>query len=147
MATTKRKRYGAEEIIGKLREAEVGLAQGLELILSSRTLSGEKAYRAGLCEAVLTAAQFDAQALAWVLVESFHAASVPQIEVWRPELKRGLRSAGETGLVAVASTLAGLPQDMDRNRVEHLPLGRPSLGAAYLLKNRATFARNILPSQ
>ncbi len=24
----KRKRYGAEEIIGKLREAEVGLAQG-----------------------------------------------------------------------------------------------------------------------
>ncbi len=25
---TKRKRYGAEEIIGKLREAEVGLAQG-----------------------------------------------------------------------------------------------------------------------
>ena len=28
MATVKRKRYGAEEIIGKLREAEVGLAQG-----------------------------------------------------------------------------------------------------------------------
>jgi len=28
MATAKRKRYGAEEIIGKLREAEVGLAQG-----------------------------------------------------------------------------------------------------------------------
>jgi len=28
MATSKRRRYGAEEIIGKLREAEVGLAQG-----------------------------------------------------------------------------------------------------------------------
>jgi len=28
MAAAKRKRYGAEEIIGKLREAEVGLAQG-----------------------------------------------------------------------------------------------------------------------
>lgn len=28
MATAKRKRYGAEEIIGKLREGEVGLAQG-----------------------------------------------------------------------------------------------------------------------
>ena len=28
----KRKRYGAEEIIGKLRGAEVGLAQGLSLI-------------------------------------------------------------------------------------------------------------------
>jgi len=28
MATAKRKRCGAEEIISKLREAEVGLAQG-----------------------------------------------------------------------------------------------------------------------
>jgi len=27
VATSKRKRYGAEEIIGKLGEAEVGLAQ------------------------------------------------------------------------------------------------------------------------
>lgn len=28
MATARRKRYSAEDIIGKLREAEVGLAQG-----------------------------------------------------------------------------------------------------------------------
>jgi len=28
MATAKRKRYGAEEIISKLRKAEVGLAHG-----------------------------------------------------------------------------------------------------------------------
>jgi putative transposase len=32
------KRFGAEEIIGKLREAEVGLAQGLTVALVSRKL-------------------------------------------------------------------------------------------------------------
>ena len=35
---TKRKRYGAEEIIGKLREAEVQLAQGQPVAQVARTL-------------------------------------------------------------------------------------------------------------
>ena len=38
MATAKRKRYGAEEIISKLREAEVGLAQGQTVAQVSRRL-------------------------------------------------------------------------------------------------------------
>lgn len=38
MATAKRKRYGAEEIIGKLREAEVGLAQGQSVAQVARKL-------------------------------------------------------------------------------------------------------------
>jgi len=39
MATAKRKRYGAEEIIGKLREAEVGLAQGQSVAQVVRKLA------------------------------------------------------------------------------------------------------------
>ena len=38
MVTAKRKRYGAEEIIGKLREAEVGLAQGQSVAQVARKL-------------------------------------------------------------------------------------------------------------
>jgi hypothetical protein len=35
----KRKRYGAEEIIGELREAEVGLAQGQSVEQMARNLA------------------------------------------------------------------------------------------------------------
>ncbi len=51
----KRKRYGAEEIIGKLREAEVGLAQGQsvgqvvrKLGVSEQTLYRRKQKYAGM---------------------------------------------------------------------------------------------------
>jgi len=112
MADDKSTRIGLPEVLlgiipgmgGCVRmPRKVGLAQGLEFILSSRTLSGEKAYRAGLCEAVLTAGQFDAQALAWVK---------KNLEA----LKSGRRLAREPRLGGTGGAIGSL--------LEHTPMGR-----------------------
>ncbi len=46
--------------------AKVGLATALDLILTGKTLSGERAYKAGLAEACLVKENFDESVLAWV---------------------------------------------------------------------------------
>jgi 3-hydroxyacyl-CoA dehydrogenase/enoyl-CoA hydratase/3-hydroxybutyryl-CoA epimerase len=75
MANDKSTRIGLPEVMlgiipgmgGCVRmPRKVGLAQGLEFILSSRMLSADKAFRAGLSEGVITVEQFDPQVLAWV---------------------------------------------------------------------------------
>ncbi|MBC7396177.1 MAG: enoyl-CoA hydratase/isomerase family protein [Bdellovibrionales bacterium] len=46
---------------------KIGLAQSLDLILSGRNLSGEKAYKAGLADALIPKENFDETVVAWVI--------------------------------------------------------------------------------
>ncbi|NDD91965.1 hypothetical protein EBZ37_07770 [bacterium] len=82
---------------------KVGLAQGLDLILSSRTLTADKAVRAGLAEATITAEQFDAQVLGWVKSHT-------------DALKSGKRLAREPKLGGSGGAVGSL--------LEHTPVGR-----------------------
>ena len=49
---------------------KVGLANALDLILSSRTLNGEKAYRMGLAEACIPKENFEDSVFRWVKTKS-----------------------------------------------------------------------------
>lgn len=46
---------------------KIGIAQSLDLILSGRNLSGEKAYKAGLADALLQKENFEESAVSWVI--------------------------------------------------------------------------------
>lgn len=46
---------------------KIGLAQALDLILSGRNLSGEKAYKAGLADALLQKENFNESVVTWVM--------------------------------------------------------------------------------
>jgi len=46
---------------------KVGLAQALDLILSGRTLTGEKAFKAGLADALLQKENFEGSVVSWVV--------------------------------------------------------------------------------
>jgi 3-hydroxyacyl-CoA dehydrogenase/enoyl-CoA hydratase/3-hydroxybutyryl-CoA epimerase len=112
MANDKSTRIGLPEVMlgiipgmgGCVRmPRKVGLAQGLDLILSSRMLSADKAFRAGLSEAVITAEQMDSQVLAWVK---------QNIEA----LKSRRRLAREPKLGGAGGAVGSL--------LEHTPMGR-----------------------
>lgn len=112
MANDKSTRIGLPEVMlgiipgmgGCVRmPRKVGLAQGLDFILSSRMLTADKALRAGLSEGVMTAEQFDAQVLAWVK-KNLDA------------LKGGRRLAREPKLGGAGGAVGAL--------LEHTPMGR-----------------------
>ncbi len=112
MANDKSTRIGLPEVMlgiipgmgGCVRmPRKVGLAQGLDFILSSRMLTADKALRAGLSEGVITAEQFDAQVLAWVK-KNLDA------------LKDGRRLAREPKLGGAGGAVGAL--------LEHTPMGR-----------------------
>jgi len=46
---------------------KVGIAQALDLILSGKTLTGEKAYKAGLADGVIQKENFESTAIQWVI--------------------------------------------------------------------------------
>ncbi len=82
---------------------KVGIAQALDLILSGKTLSGEKAYRAGLADGLLQKESFEESAVAWVLKNL-------------DRLKRGERIAKEPKLGGMGGLAGAL--------LENNPLGR-----------------------
>jgi 3-hydroxyacyl-CoA dehydrogenase/enoyl-CoA hydratase/3-hydroxybutyryl-CoA epimerase len=82
---------------------KVGIAGALDLILTGKTLTGEKAYKAGLADGVLPKENFDQSAVTWVL---------KNLE----KLKRGERIAREPKLGGMGGATGAL--------LENNPLGR-----------------------
>jgi 3-hydroxyacyl-CoA dehydrogenase/enoyl-CoA hydratase/3-hydroxybutyryl-CoA epimerase len=74
---------------------KVGIATALELILAGKTLSGEKAAKAGLADACLPKENFEANCMAWVK---------QNLE----KLKRGERIAKEPKLGGMGGSVGGL---------------------------------------
>ncbi|MBU6155231.1 MAG: enoyl-CoA hydratase/isomerase family protein, partial [Bdellovibrionales bacterium] len=82
---------------------KIGLAQALELILSGKTLSGERAYKSGLADGCLQKENFEENAIQWVL---------RNLE----RLKRGERIAKEPKLGGMGGLAGSL--------LENNPVGR-----------------------
>lgn len=82
---------------------KVGLATALDMILTGKFLSGDRAYKSGLADGVLPAENFDASVFAWVLREF-------------PKLKSGTRIAKEPALAGMGGLLG--------KTMEFTPMGR-----------------------
>jgi 3-hydroxyacyl-CoA dehydrogenase/enoyl-CoA hydratase/3-hydroxybutyryl-CoA epimerase len=82
---------------------KIGLAQSLDLILSGRTLTGEKAYKAGLADGLLPKENFEQNALNWVIANF-------------DKLKNGVRIAKEPKLGGMGGIAGKL--------LENNPIGR-----------------------
>ena len=82
---------------------KVGIATALDLILSGKTLTGEKAYKAGLADGCIQKENFEANAIQWV---------VSNLE----KLKRGERIAKEPKLGGMGGMMGAL--------LENNPVGR-----------------------
>ncbi|MBY0472450.1 enoyl-CoA hydratase/isomerase family protein [bacterium] len=82
---------------------KVGLATAMELILSGKTLSGEKAAKAGLADAVIPKENFEDAVMAWTVANI-------------SKLKSGTRIARQPKLAGMGGVIGGA--------MEHTPFGR-----------------------